>query len=84
MNFQLQIESSVSNTEPPSSGRDGALAQLVERFHGMEEVSGSTPLSSTILQFSESFQIIAPITVSKKGRIWQRKTHISGIITENN
>ena len=25
----------------------GALAQLVERFHGMEEVSGSTPLSST-------------------------------------
>ena len=26
---------------------DGALAQLVERFHGMEEVNGSTPLSST-------------------------------------
>lgn len=26
----------------------GALAQLVERFHGMEEVSGSTPLCSTI------------------------------------
>jgi hypothetical protein len=25
----------------------GALAQLVERFHGMEEVRGSIPLSST-------------------------------------
>ena len=27
--------------------RSGALAQLVERLHGMQEVSGSTPLSST-------------------------------------
>ena len=26
----------------------GALAQLVERLHGMQEVSGSTPLCSTI------------------------------------
>jgi hypothetical protein len=26
----------------------GALAQLVARFHGMEEVRGSSPLSSTI------------------------------------
>jgi hypothetical protein len=25
----------------------GALAQLVERFHGMEEARGSNPLSST-------------------------------------
>ena len=25
----------------------GAIAQLVERLHGMQEVSGSTPLSST-------------------------------------
>ena len=25
----------------------GLLAQLVERFHGMEEVSGSIPLGST-------------------------------------
>ena len=27
--------------------RFGAVAQLVERFHGMEEVRGSIPLSST-------------------------------------
>lgn len=26
----------------------GALAQLVERFHGMEEVMGSIPLGSTV------------------------------------
>jgi hypothetical protein len=26
----------------------GALAQLVARFHGMEEVRGSSPLSSTL------------------------------------
>jgi hypothetical protein len=26
---------------------DGALAQLGERFHGMEEVIGSIPISST-------------------------------------
>src|SRR4029079_18231682 len=28
-------------------GRRGAVAQLVERFHGMEEVVGSSPISST-------------------------------------
>lgn len=27
--------------------KEGAIAQLVERFHGMEEVRGSIPLSST-------------------------------------
>ena len=27
---------------------NGAMAQLVARFHGMEEVRGSNPLSSTI------------------------------------
>src|SRR5690606_16123392 len=33
--------------------RHGALAQLVERLHGMQEVSGSTPLSSTIEGLAE-------------------------------
>jgi hypothetical protein len=27
----------------------GAIAQLVERFHGMEEARGSNPLSSTFV-----------------------------------
>jgi hypothetical protein len=31
----------------PLGSRFGALAQLVERFHGMEEARGSNPLSST-------------------------------------
>ena len=30
------------------NGADGALAQLGERLHGMQEVSGSIPLGSTI------------------------------------
>ncbi len=29
--------------------RNGAIAQLGERLHGMQEVSGSIPLSSTKL-----------------------------------
>ena len=29
----------------------GAVAQLVERFHGMEEARGSIPLSSTMVGF---------------------------------
>ncbi len=29
------------------TGTDGAIAQLGERLHGMQEVSGSIPLSST-------------------------------------
>lgn len=28
-------------------GRNGAIAQLGERLHGMQEVSGSIPLGST-------------------------------------
>ena len=39
----------VDRTAPSVSlrSRFGAVAQLVERFHGMEEVRGSIPLSST-------------------------------------
>ena len=32
----------------PAHGWNGALAQLGERLHGMQEVSGSIPLGSTI------------------------------------
>ena len=35
---------------------DGAIAQLGERLHGMQEVSGSIPLSSTNIQID--FQYI--------------------------
>jgi hypothetical protein len=32
--------------------RCGAIAQLVERFHGMEEARGSNPLSSTSVRLN--------------------------------
>src|SRR5271156_4697517 len=34
----------------PGVGGRGALAQLVERLHGMQEVRGSNPLSSTLFR----------------------------------
>ena len=34
--------------------KKGELAQLVERLHGMQEVSGSTPLFSTLKRFQET------------------------------
>ena len=37
-------------SQRPAAGRRGALAQLVERLHGMQEVRGSNPLSSTIFR----------------------------------
>ncbi len=33
--------------QPTSSVLDGAIAQLVERLHGMQEVGGSIPPGST-------------------------------------
>ena len=33
----------------PGKPNNGAIAQLGERLHGMQEVSGSIPLSSTII-----------------------------------
>ena len=38
----------------------GAIAQLVERFHGMEEVRGSIPLSSTNYDFRSVQKRINP------------------------
>ena len=32
----------------------GPLAHLVERFHGMEEVTGSIPVWSTIISFLDN------------------------------
>ena len=37
----------LQNVAPPRGEKSGALAQLGERLHGMQEVSGSIPLSST-------------------------------------
>ena len=37
----------LQDVTPPRGEKSGALAQLGERLHGMQEVSGSIPLSST-------------------------------------
>ena len=66
----------------------GALAQLVARFHGMEEVRGSSPLSSTIERMFEyltdtetresafllfnRFYAVPLLIVSNKGIMWVR------------
>ncbi len=34
---------------------DGAIAQLGERLHGMQEVSGSIPLSSTSIESLQKY-----------------------------
>ena len=39
---------------------DGALAQLGERLHGMQEVSGSIPLGSTIILYPKKIRASAP------------------------
>ncbi|CAI8808333.1 hypothetical protein EMIT093MI4_10596 [Pseudomonas sp. IT-93MI4] len=37
----------LQDVAPPRGEKSGAIAQLGERLHGMQEVSGSIPLSST-------------------------------------
>ena len=48
---------------------NGAIAQLGERLHGMQEVSGSIPLGSTISRLSHSTQIC---TDRASGKWWSQ------------
>ena len=57
---RLLPKQQVAGSRPVSRSKIfGAVAQLGERFHGMEEVRGSTPLSSTrfgvVVQLGERF-----------------------------
>ena len=45
----------MSSTSNSSSTHFGGIAQLGERLHGMQEVSGSIPLTSTSLKRSCCF-----------------------------
>ena len=45
----LTLQSSLNMMPPVQKILFGAIAQLGERLHGMQEVSGSIPLSSTKL-----------------------------------
>jgi hypothetical protein len=43
----VQAESKIPAIAQDGPARSGAIAQLGERLHGMQEVSGSIPLGST-------------------------------------
>ncbi len=53
---------------------DGALAQLVERLHGMQEVRGSTPLGST-----SPFNDLATINRIHSHAVQPYVTHMSRV-----
>jgi hypothetical protein len=57
---------------------DGALAQLGERLHGMQEVSGSIPLGSTIHDEFEYLKDTLADEVSSAGvfGVWSSKAHV--------
>jgi hypothetical protein len=46
----------------------GAIAQLGERLHGMQEVSGSIPLGSTNLPLASRATVGKPMKKLKKSR----------------
>ncbi len=52
MNLALTLSGGILIIPPVNATRcsDGAIAQLGERLHGMQEVSGSIPLSSTKIE----------------------------------
>ena len=64
---------------------DGALAQLVERFAGSEEVRGSTPLGSTIQPSIEPLDLFSPKEVRcfrglagfETIIVWERRTFLA-------
>ena len=68
------------SSSPADGTTDGGLAQLGERLHGMQEVTGSIPVISTNLKASHrnvwcfcfyrtlSASFIAP---PERGRFWQ-------------
>ncbi|CAI8723262.1 hypothetical protein EMIT043CA1_160049 [Pseudomonas brassicacearum] len=41
----------LQDVTPPRGEKSGAIAQLGERLHGMQEVDGSIPSSSTNYRF---------------------------------
>ena len=49
----------------------GAIAQLVERMNGIHEVTGSTPVSSTILcqGILSEWWVAGPVFLAEKKRI---------------
>jgi hypothetical protein len=68
---------SVSLVDGSPAHNYGALAQLVARFHGMEEVRGSNPLSSTIVMSQDIGDTLNPLT-----RLWSWFADASGLVID--
>jgi|HubBroStandDraft_1064217.scaffolds.fasta_scaffold198796_2 hypothetical protein len=49
----------------------GAVAQLGERLHGMHEVTGSTPVSSTKFMTTRQWYLAMSISAAKHG--WEER-----------
>ncbi|SPC13036.1 hypothetical protein CO2235_170159 [Cupriavidus oxalaticus] len=58
--LETVVKSSENNASCSKWQYHGAIAQLGERLHGMQEVSGSIPLSSTKIQVASSQYRVAP------------------------
>ncbi len=50
LSYKFDVLNCIVNHNFPTFANPGELAQLVERLHGMQEVSGSNPLFSTYNQ----------------------------------
>ena len=59
---------------PAPRTKQGALAQLVERFNGIEEVNGSTPLCSSLRPFVRGEESSERINFGRPGLPAQRKS----------
>ena len=62
---------------PAPRTKQGALAQLVERFNGIEEVNGSTPLCSSLRGMALQNKTVP----QQPGRVLPGKYLIPGVLS---
>ncbi len=77
MNLALTLSGGILIIPPVNATRcsDGAIAQLGERLHGMQEVSGSIPLSST----KPTSHQVWSVTPESRGAIAQLGERLHGM-----
>ncbi len=77
MNLALTLSGGILIIPPVNATRcsDGAIAQLGERLHGMQEVSGSIPLSST----KPTSHQVWSVTLKSRGAIAQLGERLHGM-----
>jgi hypothetical protein len=65
------------------SGRFGAIAQLGERFNGIEEVVGSIPSGSTTYHWYHCSLCISMMTIPVGAHNWLAAGIVSGRLSRN-